>query len=135
MDRILEEPNSRSLISHLSIVEFESAGWRQARHPARASAVPIRQYGSFNPGTGVGGAGEHWAPSPIVSSARILNCARFCARSMAHACRKIRQFKTGRDAGLSGAQYVFERDPKSEMTKLSTRDCGNHLPEALARLG
>src|ERR1700730_2131559 len=30
------------------------------RHSARAAAVPIRQYGSFNPGTGVGGAGEHW---------------------------------------------------------------------------
>ena len=30
------------------------------RHSARATAVPIRQYGSFNPGTGVGGAGEHW---------------------------------------------------------------------------
>ena len=30
------------------------------RHSSRASAVPIRQYGSFNPGTGVGGAGEHW---------------------------------------------------------------------------
>src|SRR6266446_10562001 len=23
-------------------------------------AVPVRQYGSFHPGTGVGGAGEHW---------------------------------------------------------------------------
>ena len=30
------------------------------RHSLRASAVPIRQYGSFQPGTGVGGAGEHW---------------------------------------------------------------------------
>ena len=30
------------------------------RHSTRGSAVPIRQYGSFNPGTGVGGAGEHW---------------------------------------------------------------------------
>ncbi|HJT89174.1 MAG TPA: GMC family oxidoreductase [Bryobacteraceae bacterium] len=30
------------------------------RHSARDSAVPIRQYGSFNPGTGVGGAAEHW---------------------------------------------------------------------------
>lgn len=30
------------------------------RHSANAGAVPIRQYGSFNPGTGVGGAGEHW---------------------------------------------------------------------------
>jgi gluconate 2-dehydrogenase alpha chain len=30
------------------------------RHSARDTAVPIRQYGSFNPGTGVGGAAEHW---------------------------------------------------------------------------
>jgi gluconate 2-dehydrogenase alpha chain len=30
------------------------------RHSAGVSAVPIRQYGSFHPGTGVGGAGEHW---------------------------------------------------------------------------
>ena len=31
------------------------------RHSVRQAAVPIRQYGSFNPGTGVGGAGEHWS--------------------------------------------------------------------------
>ena len=31
------------------------------RHSMRDNAAPIRQYGSFNPGTGVGGAGEHWA--------------------------------------------------------------------------
>ena len=30
------------------------------RHSLRESAVPVRQYGSFLPGTGVGGAGEHW---------------------------------------------------------------------------
>ena len=30
------------------------------RHSTSDRAVPIRQYGSFNPGTGVGGAGEHW---------------------------------------------------------------------------
>jgi gluconate 2-dehydrogenase alpha chain len=30
------------------------------RHSARATAVPIRQHGSFLPGSGVGGAGEHW---------------------------------------------------------------------------
>jgi gluconate 2-dehydrogenase alpha chain len=30
------------------------------RHSSSAGAVPIRQYGSFNPGTGVGGAAEHW---------------------------------------------------------------------------
>jgi gluconate 2-dehydrogenase alpha chain len=31
------------------------------RHSSRATANPMRQYGSFLPGTGVGGAGEHWA--------------------------------------------------------------------------
>ncbi len=30
------------------------------RHSAKGTAVPIRQFGSFNPGTGVGGAAEHW---------------------------------------------------------------------------
>ena len=30
------------------------------RHSSKDRAAPIRQYGSFNPGTGVGGAGEHW---------------------------------------------------------------------------
>jgi gluconate 2-dehydrogenase alpha chain len=30
------------------------------RHTLSDRAVPMRQYGSFLPGTGVGGAGEHW---------------------------------------------------------------------------
>ena len=30
------------------------------RHSSKASAVPVRQYGSFQPGTGTGGAAEHW---------------------------------------------------------------------------
>jgi gluconate 2-dehydrogenase alpha chain len=30
------------------------------RHHAKESALPIRQFSSFLPGTGVGGAGEHW---------------------------------------------------------------------------
>ena len=30
------------------------------RHSLKATAVPVRQHGSFHPGTGVGGAGEHW---------------------------------------------------------------------------
>ena len=30
------------------------------RHSVRDPAVPVRQYGSFLPGAGVGGAGEHW---------------------------------------------------------------------------
>jgi gluconate 2-dehydrogenase alpha chain len=31
------------------------------RHTLRDRALPIRQYGSFLPGTGVGGSGEHWS--------------------------------------------------------------------------
>jgi gluconate 2-dehydrogenase alpha chain len=30
------------------------------RHAPKDTAVPVRQYGSFLPGSGVGGAGEHW---------------------------------------------------------------------------
>jgi len=30
------------------------------RHSMRDRAVPVRQYGSFLPGSGTGGAGEHW---------------------------------------------------------------------------
>jgi gluconate 2-dehydrogenase alpha chain len=30
------------------------------RHSLKDPAVPVRQHGSFHPGTGVGGAGEHW---------------------------------------------------------------------------
>jgi gluconate 2-dehydrogenase alpha chain len=30
------------------------------RHSLRDPSVPVRQYGSFLPGSGVGGAGEHW---------------------------------------------------------------------------
>ena len=30
------------------------------RHTINDRAVPVRRYGSFQPGTGVGGAGEHW---------------------------------------------------------------------------
>ncbi|MGA2711700.1 MAG: GMC family oxidoreductase [Bryobacteraceae bacterium] len=30
------------------------------RHSTRERAAPVRQYGSFLPGSGVGGAGEHW---------------------------------------------------------------------------
>jgi gluconate 2-dehydrogenase alpha chain len=31
------------------------------RHTSRDRALPVRQYGSFLPGSGVGGAGEHWS--------------------------------------------------------------------------
>ena len=31
------------------------------RHTSRDRALPVRQYGSFLPGSGVGGGGEHWS--------------------------------------------------------------------------
>jgi gluconate 2-dehydrogenase alpha chain len=31
------------------------------RHTPRDRALPVRQYGAFLPGTGVGGSGEHWS--------------------------------------------------------------------------
>jgi gluconate 2-dehydrogenase alpha chain len=31
------------------------------RHDSNHSALPLRQYGSFLPGSGLGGAGEHWS--------------------------------------------------------------------------
>src|ERR1035441_10477683 len=31
------------------------------RHGAADRALPLRQHGAFLPGTGVGGAGEHWS--------------------------------------------------------------------------
>ena len=30
------------------------------RHDATRRALPLRQHGTFLPGTGVGGSGEHW---------------------------------------------------------------------------
>src|SRR5208283_3424888 len=30
------------------------------RHSIKDPAAPVRQYGHFLPGTGVGGSGEHW---------------------------------------------------------------------------
>ena len=30
------------------------------RHDSNKTALPIRQFGAFLPGTGVGGTGEHW---------------------------------------------------------------------------
>jgi len=38
-------------------LQFETWTWRP--NP-KATALPMRQYGSFNPGKGVGGAGIHW---------------------------------------------------------------------------
>ncbi|HEY3826683.1 MAG TPA: GMC family oxidoreductase [Bryobacteraceae bacterium] len=47
-------------IVHLRMMQNLSEETLTHRHNNRASAVPVRQYGSFQPGTGTGGAGEHW---------------------------------------------------------------------------
>ena len=55
------------------------------RHSVRDSAAPIRQYGSFNPGTGVGGAGEHWARHLLPLLSRGFPAGFLSAREVRHA--------------------------------------------------
>jgi gluconate 2-dehydrogenase alpha chain len=46
------------------------------RHTARDRALPLRQHGSFLPGSGVGGAGEHWngvTPRGVPDSFQLLS--------------------------------------------------------------
>ena len=42
------------------MVDLSQETWTWRPNP-KAQALPMRQYGSFNPGKGVGGAGIHWA--------------------------------------------------------------------------
>ena len=42
------------------MVDLSQETWTWRPNP-KAAALPMRQYGSFNPGKGVGGAGIHWA--------------------------------------------------------------------------
>jgi len=42
------------------MVDLQQETWTWRPNP-RAGSLPMRQYGSFNPGKGVGGAGIHWA--------------------------------------------------------------------------
>jgi gluconate 2-dehydrogenase alpha chain len=49
------------------------------RHHPRQRALPIRQYGSFLPGTGVGGAGEHWTG---VSARMLPDCFELHTRTV-----------------------------------------------------
>ena len=46
-------------IRHRMMQDLSQETWT-LRHSERERALPVRQYGSFLPGTGVGGAGEHW---------------------------------------------------------------------------
>lgn len=45
---------------HLKMIQDISKETVTHRHSTSNRAVPVRQYGSFLPGTGTGGAGEHW---------------------------------------------------------------------------
>lgn len=42
------------------MVDLQHETWTWRPNP-KSQALPMRQYGSFNPGQGVGGAGVHWA--------------------------------------------------------------------------
>jgi len=66
------------------------------RHSSRDRAAPIRQYGSFLPGAGVGGSGEHWSgmcfryPPDLFSLATALR-----QRSKPRICLRISPFEIG----------------------------------------
>jgi gluconate 2-dehydrogenase alpha chain len=68
------------------------------RHSALASAVPIRQYGSFNPATGVGGATEHWGGISYRFYPENFSLASALHESTEAGFRKTWQSKTGGSA-------------------------------------
>ncbi|MHB8627467.1 MAG: GMC family oxidoreductase [Aggregatilineales bacterium] len=47
-------------VRHALMVDLGKETWTWRPNP-KAPTLPMRQYGSFNPGLGVGGAGIHWA--------------------------------------------------------------------------
>ena len=50
----------RYSIRKAMMVDLRDETWTWRPNPSRPS-LPIRQYGSFHPGNGIGGAGIHWA--------------------------------------------------------------------------
>lgn len=50
----------RYVIRKAMMVNLSNQTWTWRPNP-RAPSLPIRQYGSFHPGQGIGGAGIHWA--------------------------------------------------------------------------
>ena len=50
----------RFMIRKAMMVDLRNETWTWRPNP-RAPSLPLRQYGSFHPGLGVGGAGIHWA--------------------------------------------------------------------------
>lgn len=47
-------------VRHAMMVDLSKETWTWRPNP-KAPSLPMRQYGSFNPGSGTGGAGIHWA--------------------------------------------------------------------------
>ena len=73
------------------------------RHSVRDPSVPVRQYGSFLPGSGVGGAGEHWN-GQFLSFPR--NPISYLANPLE---RKVRSGASARKSGGSGLGGYLRR--------------------------
>jgi gluconate 2-dehydrogenase alpha chain len=69
------------------------------RHSMKAPAVPVRQYGSFQPGTGTGGAGEHWGALSYRFGAEIFRMGSHLREK--HASSKILENVIAQDWGVT----------------------------------
>jgi gluconate 2-dehydrogenase alpha chain len=47
-------------VRHAQMVDLSKETWTWRPNP-NAPTLPMRQYGSFNPGAGLGGSGIHWS--------------------------------------------------------------------------
>ncbi len=59
-DFIHNHDSLRYMIRKAMMVNLDKETWTWRPNP-KSPSLPIRQYGSFHPGLGVGGAGIHWA--------------------------------------------------------------------------
>lgn len=59
-DFVHNHDSLRYMIRKAMMVNLDKESWTWRPNP-HAPSLPIRQYGSFHPGLGVGGAGIHWA--------------------------------------------------------------------------
>jgi len=77
------------------------------RHAARAAAVPIRQYGSFNPGTGVGARASTGAGSRTASIRSTSRWPRTCASGSARVFLKASLSRNGACATTRSRPYYW----------------------------
>lgn len=69
------------------------------RHTPRERALPVRQYGSFLPGSGVGGAGEHWSG---ISYRYVPDAFELYSRSVAkYGAKRLPEDHSIRDWGIT----------------------------------